>query len=172
MNANLSTLAIDDRIASGRLLEQQVLDTIRKKGVRIDPPSSHEDITDKIDGWIVEKNGNRHSVQVKVRETGTDIIVEIFKNLRLKTPGRDMVGGAEYYILDTSDATYIFLHRPIKELAKFLVHKLESEFATKSRWEGDGWQLKKTIDNSSGETKLMGYFSPNRFTKIIHWRKS
>lgn len=158
------------RVETGKLVEQKILTALRYAGMKIADPTSEEDTQDKVDGWIIDETG-RHSLQIKYRETGDDILFEVMRDLDRNIPGRDSVSKAEYYlVVDRSGTGRLFLTAPIKELARQMI-TIAGELlnTTKTEWHGIGWQLRITIDRANGSRKLMAFFNPNKFRCLNEW---
>lgn len=171
------TAAITDyhqRVAAGKLVEHQIVTELRKQGINLTDPTSHEDMSDKIDGWIVEKDGSRHSVQIKYREGGDDIIFEIIKDIDRNIPGRDMESKAEFYlVVNRVGEGRLFEVKDIKDLAQKLLKYFESikDTTLKDEWYNTGWELKVRRDRAHGNRKLMAFMSPTLFKVVKLWRK-
>lgn len=159
------------RVDTGKLVEKQIVANLRKQGVKFTDPTEHEDMTDKIDGWIQRFEGLR-PVQIKYREGGDDIIFEIIKDIDHNLPGRDMQSIAEFYlVVNTLGEGRLFKVAEIKDLARRLLAFYESvkDTTSKDRWNHTAWELKVTVDRAHGNRKLMGYFSPKAFTVVQMW---
>ena len=169
-----NTLAHKDfhsRVVLGKEVESQILNALRQNGFPVESPTRHEDMKDKIDGWFMA-NGKRNSLQIKHRENGDDIIFEIVKDWDEGVYGRDWLSKADYYlVVDRSGNGYLFLTQPIKVLAHTMFDLAQKSPSTQTNWDGKGWQLKMTVDKSSGNTKLMAYMQPSLFHAIKTWNK-
>lgn len=162
------------RIQSGKHLERRILDALRNKGYRIDSPTAHEDQFDKIDGWWVGTKGGRYPVQVKVRESGDDIIFEIVADFSRNIKGRDLVSKASIYLVsDTHGTTRMYQTDQIKKEAEqilAMVTKSIQRHEPNRRWEGSGWEAKLTVDRATHALKLMAFFDPNKFQPLATWQ--
>ena len=173
MNATTADINYSERVEQGIRAESQLIQALARRGIKIQASTFNEDMYEKIDAWITDKNGKRHSVQIKYRENGTDIIFEIIKDIRVPLIGRDMQCVAEYYLLSTKlGDTYLFHADPIKTFAKQLMETWRSEWTSTANhfWNGRGWEMKKTVDRENGKSKLMGYFRPTLFNVIVQWK--
>lgn len=172
MNMLANMTNYDNRIAAGRAVEKSIVNQLRQKGHRFDPPTVQQDKEDKIDGIYVSKNGQRYTVQIKFRETGDDIIFEIVKNWDQGTMGRDLKSKADLYLVaDRTGLTRLFYTKPIKEKAKEILAMVDNE-PDKDRWAGNGWEAKIQQDRATKETKLMAYFDPKAFETLFTWQLS
>lgn len=159
-----------DRIQAGREKESEVIDALKSKGLNIELPSQHQDMYDKIDGFILTaKTQKRLSFQLKFREGGDDIIFEIIKDWDANVEGRDLVSKAELYVVVSRQGIInIYQANDIKAKAKELLALADEK--PKVNQEGHGWQLKFTVDKANFKTKLMGFFSPKLFKSFFQWQ--
>ncbi len=162
-----------DRISAGKQVESSILNALRQKGYKIEDPTSGEDMYDKIDGWWVDKTQKKHSLQIKFRETGDDILFELVKDLDKNVDGRDMVSKAELYlVVDRNGVTRMFNTKPIKEKATQALRVIKQDLEknpSKTDWSGSGWSIKVQVDRAHGQRKIVGYFSPKMFTPLATW---
>lgn len=161
------------RLASGKAVEKEILNVLRKAGITIEEPAVNEDMVDKIDGWMTWK-GKRVSVQVKFREGGDDVIFEIIKDIDQNIPGRDMVSKADYYlVMDTMNIIRLFAVEQIKTMAKLVRdHVLGELHYTPSRTDWGSrtaCNVKITVDKCHGNRKMMAYFNPKMLTSLGEW---
>lgn len=162
------------RIDAGKAKEKMIIDQLRGHGIKIDEPTSQEDMYEKIDGWIYDKNGTRASVQIKFRESGDDIIFEIVKDLDRDIPGRDLISKAEYYLVVNRDGIgRLIATKAIKDKAHMILERVKKDLLampSKTRWQDVGWEAKITQDRAHGQNKLMAYFNPKMFTILGSWK--
>lgn len=155
-------------------MELQILDSLRAMGHKIEPPSASEDKNAKIDGWWIGAKGGRFPLQLKWRESGDDIIFEIIRDIDHHIDGRDLKSQAYVYIVaDTQGQTRMFLTDPIKKKAQELKAVAEKEMAQdpfKTKWFGDGWEMRMQIDRANGARKLVAYFQPEMFKALGMWK--
>jgi hypothetical protein len=94
----------NDRVRKGLAIEKQIANSLRKSGVVLEEPTNRQDIMQKVDRWIV-KDGVKTPLQIKYRESGEDILFEVFDtfagwNNPKNKVGRDMLGiAAKYAVL-------------------------------------------------------------------------
>lgn len=160
-----------ERVRQGKLKEASIIDALRGAGFKLTLPTPYEDIKFKVDGWIIDDFGERHPLQIKLRENGDDIIFEITKDLDLNLTGRDMLCRSEYYfVVDSHGMGRLFLTGPIKRFATKVEEIVKNDLsvnAKKEFWRGrNGWEAKITRDRASGNKKLMGYFATDLFVAI------
>jgi len=165
------------RIDAGKKLERKVIDQLQARGLNIQEPTSSEDKYDKIDGWLIDKvNNKKYAIQVKVRESGNDIIFELMTDLDRNILGRDLKGSAQLYIFaNKSGVTRMYMEKDIKEKAQKLLDYIENDLnknTSKSFWQGDKWQVRLQTDRAHGQKKLMAYFDPSLFTSHATWNLS
>jgi len=169
----------NERVQTGKRIELLILNSLRSTGMKIDSASSFEDMRLKIDGWIINSDSTRHSLQIKYRETGDDIIFEILKDWDKRVNGRDSVSNAEFYlVVDRKGCAKLINTSEIKLWALKLRELATSDtlrYPNKVAWVGKthfvvSWEMKITIDRASGNRKLMGYFNPSLFTATKEYR--
>jgi hypothetical protein len=162
-----------DRVKTGRRVESDIIAALRRQGLKLELPTPDEDKKQKIDAWIVDKHGVKHSLQIKYRESGDDILFEIIKDVEKNIVGRDWEGLAEYYfVLDRNNTGRLYLTAPIKAKATVVKRLVLEDLAVtpeKDSWEDYGWQAKIRPDRAHGQKKLMGYFSTRLFDAIAEW---
>lgn len=161
----------ETRIQCGKVREASIIIALRGVGLAVEASTPEQDKHQKIDGWLTDRFGERHPLQIKFRENGPDIIFEIIKDFNLDIPGRDMICRAEYYfVVDPKNHGRLFLTAPIKRFAQKVMEIVLEDISVKpdkTCWKGkNGWEAKLTIDRAHGNQKLMGYFSPQLFTSI------
>lgn len=163
----------NSRVQAGKRIESKILDALRAKGFKIDNPTSTEDMHDKIDGWWVTKENKRFPLQIKFRQSGDDILVELIKDLELGKIGRDMVTKAVLYLVaDRNGTTRMFYTKEIKDQAQKILDQVEDDLQTepqKTSWEGPHWQAKAQIDRASGNRKVVAYLNPRAFKALATW---
>jgi hypothetical protein len=164
------------RVAAGKSTEKEILDLLRARGMKIADPTSHEDMVDKIDGWL-EKDGKKLAVQVKFREGGDDVIFEILKDIDKGIPGRDMISKASLYIVkDRQGVIRMFSVGEIKRMADVLLKHVIADLKQspqKTDWGGGQGAIanvKLTVDKAHGNRKLMAFFNPKRLTTLGEWQ--
>jgi hypothetical protein len=168
----------DQRVKTGKVKEAAIIKTLQRAGVNVELPTPHEDGYLGIDAWIITKTG-RHSLQIKFREDGDDIIFEVIKDIAQNIMGRDFQGKAEcYLVVDRAGLGRMIRTKDIKTRAEALLKMAKDSWAQRSgerRWEGQGWELKVTMDRGEKDrpfAKLMAYFSPTLFQAVGTWRFS
>lgn len=155
------------RVQSGKVKEGIIINTLKDKGFNITSATVSQDMHDKIDGWL---DGNK-PVQIKYRDTGDDILMEIIKPFapnmvnNYTFSGRDMRGKAEIYIsLNLArDIIRIRDAKAIKQLAQNLTHEFidyyqKTNLRSLTTKEGT---VKFTEDPANHVGKIMAYISPN-----------
>jgi hypothetical protein len=162
------------RVAAGKRVEALILEALQKQGLKLESPTSHDDVSSKIDSWLIDKVGGRHALQVKYRESGDDILFEITRDLKTGQAGRDLICKSEYYlVVDRRGTGRLYFTKPIKELAQKLLEMVKKDLSVnpiKRTWDGDGWQIKVTNDRASGTEKILAFFNPLKLDMIHEWR--
>jgi hypothetical protein len=170
----LAGLDYDQRVDAGKRVEKKILDALRAKGIKIEDPTSGQDMHDKIDGWWLGKGSNqKYPVQVKFRQSGNDILFEIIKDLDRNVVGRDLKSKSVLYLVaDKHGTTRLFQTEPIKKKAQEILNIVQKDLEEdprQSRWSGNGWEAKIQYDAAHGNRKLVAYFSPNVFNPLATW---
>jgi hypothetical protein len=166
-------MAFDDRIAKGKGVELLIVAELRKQGVVFINPTPDEDMHQKIDGWIIGEDGVRRSVQIKYREKGDDIIIEIIKDINRNLPGRDILSKADLYLLvNRLGEGRLFDNIPLKEMALKMLkyYHAVKEMAWTEEWSSNEWDLKLRNDRSHGNKKLIGFIDPSYFKVLQQWK--
>lgn len=169
----LAGLDYDQRVDAGKRVEKKILDSLRAKGMKIDDPTSSQDMMDKIDGWWLGKNNQKYPVQVKFRQSGNDILFEIVKDFDRNVAGRDMKSKSVLYLVaDKHGKTRLYQTEPIKKKAQEILKTVQDDLKQnprQDRWSGNGWEAKMQYDAAHGNKKLMAYFNPNSFNALATW---
>jgi hypothetical protein len=156
------------RIALGKSRELEIIDFLTSKGMKIELPTSKQDMQDKIDGFFLTKKSGKVSFQLKQRENGDDIIFELIKDWDRNIEGRDMQSHAEVYVVvDRAGKLYIIATKEIKDKARELLTMADKNPVDQN---GDSWQLKFTIDKAHSNTKVMLFFKPSAFKAIATYK--
>lgn len=162
------------RIQAGKKVEFAVLNALRAMGHQIEPPTPEQDKVEKIDGFWIGSKGGRFPLQLKVRESGDDIIFEVIKDIDKNIDGRDLKSMAYVYIVsDTRGRARMYLTEPIKKKAEELKTMALRDLANdpfKTKWFGEGWEMRMQIDRAHGQRKLVAYFQPEMFEALKIWR--
>jgi len=144
----IGSLEKSDRVRLGRLREGQVAKALTEQCNLCFEDSSHdEDCTNKIDRWLV-RDGKRYGVQIKVRESGKDLLFELVDRFYgLDDPrnkaGRDLVqGSAEIYAVLVDKDTVVMIPTEI---------------------------AKKIIDEALADVRQHGWTSENISGKMYRW---
>lgn len=169
----LAGLDYDKRVDAGKRVEKKILDALRSKGIKIEDPTSNQDMIDKIDGWWSGKNGQKYPVQVKFRQSGNDILFEVVKDFDRNIPGRDMKSKSVLYLVsDKTGKTRLYHTDVIKKKAQEVLKIVQDDLKQnprQDRWSGSGWEAKMQYDASNGNKKLMAYFNSNSFNILATW---
>jgi hypothetical protein len=171
---------IQDRVKAGRSIEKQVLEVIEKivvkSGYVVTPPTIRQDKHDKIDG-VISRDGISHSIQIKFRQTGEDILVEVirpftYEKVKAKVfDGRDMIGKADWYAVLHHSGRKIYwinasvLKRFIEKAIDNFAKELENGIKLDHR--EDGIELKIVNDPRDGIMKLMAFVTPEKVSKAV-----
>jgi hypothetical protein len=102
-----------DRVRHGKTREKQIAEALTRQGLPLADATDREDKEMKIDRWLV-RDGRRTAVQIKYRETGDDLLVEVYDTWNgwddpFNKPGRDMIGAARLYAVLRQDRKTVVL---------------------------------------------------------------
>ncbi len=153
------------RVQKGKQFEPIIIKKLNDLGIKTRNASKREDMYDKIDFWV-DVQGNWHSVQIKQREGGDDIIFEIYKDAYDETQppnGRDYIGKSQLYLaVDTGGRGWIANKNALRKVADAFLHQFGVDDG-----HYEGAQFKRTTDRSTGNPKLMAFFPPSKFGKRV-----
>ncbi len=145
------------RVAQGKRMEDLILESIRRSGIQITPASSYEDMRLKIDGWMtIGPSEPPKPLQIKYRETGDDILMEVYKDWEKGVPGRDMVGKAEYYACVNRTGNGVIVQ--VKDLKERLANGMDT-VKQKGWYKEHGVEIKLRTDAYHGQMKCMAFIN-------------
>lgn len=155
-----------DKVAVVKQLEQEVLDKLTSLGFKVRDASQREDFYDKIDFWITIQ-GTEHSVQIKQRRGGDDIIYEVYKDAYDESAppnGRDYIGKSELYlVVDRKGGAFVIASKPLKTV---IDEFLRQNGVSSGKYKGV--DFKQTNDRETGQPKLMAFFPTSVYGKRIY----
>ena len=175
-----------DRVNFGKAIEKKVMDALTNMfGWDIDPSTESQDMHEKVDGWIMSGDDRvgilteMTPLQVKYRDTGNDILMEVVKKWSddmLDIPpescctGRDMKGMASLYAVLDKDGRIIRMRRvsEARSLAMSLFRRLLE--SSKKCITLDGSQIRFTKDPSTHLPKVMAYLNPTSFNWKVDYK--
>lgn len=171
---------IDQRIQSGRVVEDAIkkllTPILQKKNYSIRDATREEDMYKKVDFFVKPPNSNvEEGVQIKYRDRGEDILLEIMKPFdessdEIEFSGRDMRGISKHYAVLAPNRRTVYwcdadlLKEVAQELTKRFLNKRKTQNIMSYTHPNVG-ELKITRDPNSNQTKLMGFFNPRIFAK-------
>lgn len=169
-----NTLDTRDRIAVGRRREHQIMEVLKRQcGLSLMAATDAQDQEQKVDCWL-NQDGQKVPVQIKYRESGEDLLVEVFDlwhdwDHKGNKVGRDMVGKAQKYAVLSKNAKTITMTQTatIKELVCKMLTAAQNHGWTENKGpqcktlryhaNGQKCELKVQRDPRSGNTKMMAY---------------
>jgi hypothetical protein len=172
------TLETRQRVRNGRRREGQIADALKQQhGLNLVEPTDHEDKIRKIDRWLVDGT-SRTAVQIKYRESGDDLLVEVFDrwdgwNGPRNKIGRDVQGDSKLYavlrtdrqtVVLTSAAVLKGIVNEMVEAAKTIGWTVDNGPSSKTlRYfkAGGRCELKVQTDPYDGRTKMVAYIPAN-----------
>jgi hypothetical protein len=174
------------RVKAGKEMEARIAAGLRNAGLKLSEASDTDDRLKKVDRWIETTQG-RKALQIKYRESGSDLLFEVFdtfhgwRDSRNKT-GRDMQGIAtEYAVLLPDQKTVVMVDPKVaKEAIEDMLDEARcngwsrTSFAGSTlnhRFKGFDMELKLQHDPADGRKKIVAYipaafFEGNRQTKV------
>jgi hypothetical protein len=173
------------RVERGRHREEQLIEALRKQhSLALKPPTEAQDKEQKIDCFL-EADGKKIAVQIKYRETGDDVLVEVYDRWlgwdnQNNKAGRDMIGKAERYVVLRQDRKSVVMTETaiIKQLVYRMVNSAKANGWTEDKGEqqktlryhlpGGKCELKVQRDPHDGRTKMMAYIPATVFTMQYH----
>lgn len=176
----ISTLESSERVRIGVSRENQIAEALRNQaGLDIQEATADEDKGyQKIDRWFVQ-DGKRHGMQIKFRETGSDILFEVYDtfhgfDVKKNKLGRDMIGRAKYYTVLSQDqktahivpvaVAHEIIHEAMEMIQEYgwtTVKRSGSVF----KWfkNGQKIEIRLTTDPKDGRPKIMAFIPPEVF---------
>lgn len=148
-------LEAHERVKHGKNREAQIADAlIEQCGVKLEDATDVEDKTFKVDRWLVEGT-KRTAVQIKYRETGDDLLFEVFDRFtawhsRENKIGRDMKGNSKLYaVLRQDRKTVVMTH---VDVAKKIISDMQRAAQVIGWTKDEGPQRKVLKYNKNGGT--------------------
>lgn len=171
-----ATMRASDRVRKGLQIESQIANSLRKSGLVLEDSTNRQDILQKVDRWIV-KDGVKTPIQIKYRESGEDILFEVFDtfvgwNNPKNKIGRDMEGiAAKYAVLIKGNITVIPTQTAKELIQEMLMEARQNGWSKKSmngatlyfRHNGYEMQLKLQSDPFDGRQKIVAYIPADYF---------
>ena len=173
-------LSTQDRLKHGCERERQIADALRDQiGLPICDASQFEDFEKKIDRWIVYPD-KRIGLQIKYRETGEDLLFEVFDrffdwdHVNNKI-GRDMIGSPDAYAVLLSDRKTVVIvpTQMAKDAITILEHGARVRWTVKTDRvstfrhfiNGSRLELKVQPDPFDHRKKMIAYIPADFFVK-------
>jgi len=176
---DIAKLNPSTRVAYGKKIEERIRQALRDIGkLNVEDPDNHSDVFMKIDGWLVSRevylnNHIKEPIQIKYRESGDDILYEIFKDWE-SAPckiGRDFGGKATYYVVLNRAKTEIVISDVdiIKTRVRDALKVIGKQNLFNKRgivYKNDLLEIRTTIDPHDKIVKLMGFIPFNSIRAI------
>lgn len=137
------------RVKEGKKMEQQIIDSMKAHGFAVTNATAQEDQYQKIDGWL-----DGQSLQIKYRETGNDILFEVYKDWTKGIEGRDLCGKADLYAcVNRRGQGVIVRTTEIKDLIKAALPTVRD----KGFYKAAGLDIKLRPDAYHGQLKCVAF---------------
>lgn len=168
-------MGIDDRLKHGWAKEDQIIGLLGSffGPENVQRPQGGQagtaDKYDKIDGYVKFPTGKTLAIQIKSRESGSDILVEVYKDYERKVAGRDMVTKAQIYVVLDPSGTNIYLIpvEKIKAAVSQMVKQWEQQQKGQGVLETPSGAIRLQRGDIPGAMKLMAYLKPDQFKGIV-----
>ena len=139
---------------------------LREMGYFIDDSTFKEDTKKGIDFWWYMLDEKWHSVQLKKRQSGDDLIHELIYNVDTMQPGRDVLGISEYTLwTDREQVGRLVLTDYLRNLTEETWLPTYRAKPYRSWWGGEFWEMWKLLEK--GES---GQFEDERW-KVVAFVK-
>jgi hypothetical protein len=153
------------RVDYGKGVEDEIFQHLRTNGMNLSKPRANQDKFDKIDAWW-NQGKHSHPVQIKYRDTGDDILFEVYKDYQRKVPGRDMISRAKYYaVRNQAGEVNVFAVEDIKTIVNQMLNGLQHQgWSFRKDYvmnlPGGRGMLKLRPDPASGVEKVVAFIPP------------
>ncbi len=149
MKRALNTLPMSQRVQRGKKMEERIIDAMRAAGISVQLATAQEDQYQKIDGWLDGKG-----LQIKYRETGDDILFEVYKDWLKGIEGRDLIGQADLYACVNRAGQGVIV--PTAEI-KSLVQAALPTVRAQGYYKEGGLDIKLRKDAYHGQLKCVAF---------------
>jgi len=184
MNERLAEKEKRERLESGRRIEQLIYNRLQQIGFNLRKPNSHEDMTQKVDAWYHTKENKRVGIQIKFRQSGSDLLFEVYDTfVDFKHPqnklGRDMIGCAELYAVMVNDELIVVKKQKAIDAINEMMDEARCNGWSGGRetktlyYESEGHELvlKMQSDPHDGRKKIVAYI-PKQFFDCVEYSMS
>lgn len=163
---------IEDRLTDGWAAEDQIINVLKTTVGRFDKPKGGHSIADKfdkIDGILTFPNRRVETVQIKARQNGNDVLVEVLKDYERNVPGRDMLTKAKIYVVrDMSGRIILIKTEQIKSYIKEMLKELEIKGFDESGWFANSFgKMKLNFGDFPARHKVVAYLPFSLFSNEI-----
>lgn len=170
-----------ERISRKDETERALKEHLKECGLWSHPGTTEQDKHDKIDGYLKTPKGGpgsgKHSVQLKQRENGADIIFEVDDNIEVDpVHGRDYISKAFFFccrdphgnvaLVKTSDLRVI-ADRLLEQYPDRRLPGFDEVEGRSPQLSFGGAKFQNTSDPREGTLKLMGFFPKSLFGTIM-----
>lgn len=166
------TLERNEQVKAGIEREKHITNALQSQyGLIFQQATEVEDKERKIDRWLIE-GSKRTPVQIKYRESGDDLLVEVYSKWygwgsEYNKIGRDMIGSAQLYLVLRKDKRTVVIVD--SNVLKKIVNEM-LEVAEGLKWENKVFnhfkvsgqvQLRVQHDPYDGRMKMVAYVPAN-----------
>lgn len=167
------------RVRHGLERERQIAEALKNQvNLTIEESTEYEDKERKIDRWLI-RGGKRIELQIKYRETGKDLLFEVYDKWfgwddKRNKVGRDMIGDAkEYAVLLQDRQTVVIvptqkakkLCKDMESAARFFGFTFTNEGGSTLEYVANGCRLNLKVqrDPGDGRQKMVAYVPTDYF---------
>lgn len=168
-----------ERVEAGKKVEQAIIAKLNQIGMNISQPTSSEDLLQKVDAWYTNKKGVKVGIQIKYRESGSDLLFEVFDTFYdFKSPnnkmGRDMIGKAKEYAVLIDNKIIIVEKQKAVDVINEMLDEARcngwSQSTSRSKtlfFESENCELQMKLqdDPADGRKKIVAYIPKEFFVE-------
>lgn len=169
-----------NRVRTGKTGEQQIAQSLQDVfGLTIEEVSEDQDRFEKIDRIVVSGSGNRKTLQIKYRETGEDILVDVFEpffgiNHPRTGKGRDYVSKCDLYACRVGPLIHLIHGAALRAVIEIVLAEWRTAGCPSSGTfiGSQGEQIKIRKDHASERPKLLMFIPVKAINPESVWTKN
>jgi hypothetical protein len=173
----LANQDVRQRVDAGKKQECLIIQALNRAGMNLSNPTNSEDLIEKVDAWG-QQNGQRMGIQIKFRETGKDLLFEVFDtffgfNNPKNKIGRDMKGIASHYAVKFDKNIVLVEKKQAEEVIQEMLDEArcngwsernQSSQTLYYQSNNHELQLKLQNDPADGRKKIVAYIPKEFFS--------
>lgn len=169
-----------NRVRTGKTGEQEIAKALQEVfGLTIEEVSEDQDRFEKIDRIVVSELGNRKTLQIKYRETGEDILVDVFEPFfGIDHPrtgkGRDYVSKCDLYACRVGPLIHLIHGAALRSVIEIVLAEWKSAGCPCAGTfiGSQGEQIKIRKDHASDRPKLLMFIPVAAIDSRNVWTKN